>query len=108
MRTNPDFIRESKVVEIHIAQIRQLMKVPNSLDEIKGLVSSIDDKMRVMKENYTNKRWATEITIIDSASGQEMKIGVKDLKADLDGKTFPEILAEGRITINKDLGKVKA
>jgi hypothetical protein len=107
MRYNPEFLKEAKVVEIKLAQIKSLMKIPDSVDEIKSLISEVDDSIRVMRENYTNRRWPTEITLVDSASGNEMRIGIKDLKSDLDGKNFQDILTEGRIVISKDGKNIK-
>jgi len=107
MRTNPEFLKEAKVVEIKLAQIKSLMKVPNSTDEIKGLIGEVDDSIRMMKENYTNRQWPTQVTLVDSASKNEIKIGIKDLRADLDGKNFSDIVAEGRVTIKKDTKNIK-
>lgn len=107
-KTNPDYLREARVIEIKIGQIRQLLKTPGATEEIKASLSEVNDRIRVLRENYTNKQWPTTITLIDGATDNEIKIGIKDLQADLDGKNFGDLLAEGRVSMAKDGKSLKA
>lgn len=107
-KNNPDYLREARVIEIKIGQIRQLLKTPGATEEIKASLSEVNDRIRVLRENYTNKQWPTTITLIDGATDNEIKIGIKDLQADLDGKNFTDLLAEGRVSMAKDGKNLKA
>ena len=106
-----EFASKAWKVKTLITEIRNLTKKNWSFDEIKLNVDELNSEIKEMRSKYTTVLEKTKITLRDINDPKQkiqFEVNEDDLRSQLDGKTFQDLLRDQKVTLEKDVGNVKA
>jgi hypothetical protein len=107
----PEFVSKAWKVRSLITQIRTLTQKSWSFDEIKLYADELNSEIKDMRSKYTTILEKTKITLRDINDPNQkihFEVDIEDLKSQLDWKTFQDLLRDQRVTLEKDVGNIKA